>query len=128
MIQSGMLSVQEGRRLLDYPDIEQQNKLATASEERILKYLDLMVEEGEYNPPDPFMDLQLADQLCTQYYNLYVAANLEEEKADMLRTFSTQTKALIMQTQAPAQPAPTPQANPMPTPQSALIPNVPGAA
>lgn len=128
MIQAGMVSVSEGRRLLDYPDIEQQNKLAVAAEERILKYLDLIVEEGDYNPPDPFMDLQLADQLCTQYYNLYMAANLEDDKADLLRTFSTQTKALIQQMQTPAAPMPTPQAAPQPLPQSPMIPNAPAAA
>lgn len=128
MIQAGMLSVSEGRRLLDYPDIEQQNKLAVASEERILKYLDMIVEDGDYNPPDPFMDLQLADQLCTQYYNLYMAANLEEEKADMLRSFSTQTKAMITSMQAPAMAQPMPQAAPMPQPQSPMVQNVPGAA
>lgn len=129
MIQSGMLSVAEGRRLLDYPDIEQQNKLATASEERILKYLDQIVEEGEYNPPDPFMDLQKANELVTQYYNLYVASDLEEEKAQMLRDFSTQTQAMITQMSQPMMPAaPTPQAAPQPLPQSPMIPNVPGVA
>lgn len=128
MIQAGMISLGEGRRLLDYPDLEQQSKLAIAAEERILQYLDKIVEDGDYNPPDPFMDLQLADQLCTQYYNLYMAADLEEEKADLLRTFSTQTKALIQQMQAPAAQMPTPQAAPMAAPQSPMIPNAPGAA
>lgn len=123
MIQSGMVSIAEGRRLLDFPDIEQQNKLANAGEERILKYLDLIVEEGDYNPPDPFMDLQLADTLCTQYYNLYVAADLEEEKADLLRTFSTQTKALIQEMMAPAPQPDMPQAMPQPLPQSPMVPN-----
>lgn len=126
MIQGGMISVSEGRRLLDYPDIEQNSKLENASEERILKYLDEIVEDGEYNPPDPFMDLQLADKLCTQYYNLYVAANLEEERADLLRTFSTQTKALIQQMQMPAAPAPVPQAAPEALPQSPMVPNAVG--
>lgn len=128
MIQAGMISLGEGRRLLDYPDIEQQSKLAIAAEERILKYLDMIVEDGDYNPPDPFMDLQLADQLCTQYYNLYMAANLEEDKADLLRTFSTQTKAMIQSMQAPAMAMPTPQAAPEAPAQSPMIPNAPGAA
>ena len=94
MVTSGMISIKEGRRLLDYPDLGQIEKLANASEERIFQILDKIVEEGEYTPPDPFMDLQLANDLCVQYYNLYTAAKLEEERAEMLRTFFTQVQTL----------------------------------
>src|SRR5712671_1961465 len=74
MIQSGMITIREGRRLLDYPDLQQVEKLANASEERIFKYLDGIVEDGEWNEPDGFMDLELAKELTVQYYNLYVPA------------------------------------------------------
>lgn len=140
MVQSGMISVQEGRRLLDYPDLEQAEKLANASEERILQILDEIVEDGKYTPPDEFMDLQLAVTLSVQYYNLYAAAKLEEKKADLLREFNTQCHDLVQAAQQPAPApgappggpmdpgaAPTPQAAPMAPPQSPLIPNAPGA-
>lgn len=105
MIQSGMISIQEGRRLLDYPDLEQVEQLANASEERILQALDAIVEDGEYTSPDPFMNLQLANDLCTQYYNLYSANKLEEERAQMLRDFHTQVQTLVMAATPPAPPA-----------------------
>ena len=127
MIQAGMISIKEGRRLLDYPDIEQVEKLANASEERIFQYLDDIVEEGKYCPPDAFMDLGLAEELTVQYYNLYVPAKLEEDKAEQLRTFWTQINALknMATPQMPAQQQPqTPQANPMALPQSPLVPNM----
>ncbi len=122
MAQSGMISMQEARRLLDYPDLEQVDKLANASEERILQILDEIVEDGKYTPPDPFMDLQLAVQLVTQYYNLYSSAKLEEKKAQQLRDFFTQTNDLI-QASMPQQPQP--QAVPAPPPVSPLLPNSP---
>lgn len=139
MIQAGMLSLKEGRRLLDYPDIEQVERLANASEERIFQILDEIVSEGKYTPPDPFMDLQLANELVVQYYNLYVSAKLEEERAEMLIQFHSQVQAIIQAAQAPppmapgAPPAPNapspqsqpqnaPQANPEPLPTSPLIP------
>ena len=132
MIQGGMVTIKEGRRLLDYPDLEQSEKLANASEERIFQYLDEIVEDGEYTGPDPFMDLALAKEIVVQYYNLYVPAKLEEERADMLRTFYTQVGDLIQAATPPvpsappgAAPggAPQPQAAPQPQPQSPLIPN-----
>lgn len=122
MIQSGMITIKEGRRLLDYPDLEQVEKLANASQERIYQILDKIVEDGDYTPPDPFLDIQLATEITVQYYNLYIGAKLEEERAQMLRDFYTQLNDL-KQAAAP-QPQPgTPQANPQPLPQSPLVPN-----
>ena len=124
MIQSGMISIKEGRRLLDYPDLGQMETLANASEERIFQYLDEIVENGKYTGPDVFMDLSLATQLVVQYINLYVPSKLEQSKADMLRTFFTQIQA-IMQAAQPPPPPPqaSPTALPQPTPQSPLVPN-----
>lgn len=130
MMQSGLLTPQEGRRLLDFPDIEQVDKLANAGEERILKILDDIVEKGKYVPPDPFMDLSLATQLVGQYYNLYAEAKLEESRAQMLRDFFTQIQALQQQAMTPppapaGQPGAAPQAVPQPPPVSDMLPNVP---
>lgn len=124
MIQGGMITIQEGRRLLDYPDLEQIEKLANASEERIFQILDDIIENGKYTPPDSFMNLDLATQLTTQYINLYLSAGLEEAKAQKLRDFFSQVQALkqAAQPQQPAMPAATPQAAPEPLPQSPLVP------
>lgn len=128
-VQSGMYSMQEGRRLLADPDIEQVDKLLNASEERIFKILDKIVEEGEYTPPDPFMDLDKANELVVQYYNLYVAAKLEEERAEMLRSFKSQIDTLqqaAMQSMMPAvSPTPPVQAVPESRPTSPMLPNIP---
>lgn len=126
MIQAGMISIQEGRRLLDYPDLEQMEKLANAAEERIFQILDKIVEEGEYTPPDPFMDLNLATQHVVSYINLYGQAGLEEEKMQLLRDFFSQVQAVKAAATPPAPPAATPnppQAQPQPLPQSPLVPN-----
>lgn len=129
-VQAGMLTIKEGRRLLKFPDLEQNEKLDNASEERIFKILDAIVEDGEYTPPDPFLDLQLATQLTVQYINLYLAANLEEDKADMLRTFFNQCQELLMVATQGMQPGPSPVplASPEAPPTSPLVPNVPPQA
>ncbi len=126
MVQAGMLTLKEGRRLMKFPDLEQNEKLDNASEERIFKILDGIVESGDYTPPDPFIDLDLATILTVQYINLYLAANLEEEKADLLRTFFNQVQTIK---QAAMPPPPqmglpaAPPANPEPAPTSPLVPN-----
>lgn len=137
MVQSGMITLKEGRRLLDYPDIDQIEKLANAAEERIFQQLDGIIEDGEYNPPDPFTDLMLAEEYVVDYINLYSQAKLEEEKMQMLRDYFTQVQALKQAATPPAPPpmpgpgapgAPAPQANPEPAPTSPLVPNAPAPA
>lgn len=131
MIQSGMITIREGRRLLDYPDLDQIEKLANASEERIYQILDEIIENGKYQRPDPFMDLGLAKDTVVQYYNLYSSAKLEEDRCQMLRDFYSQVLDLVAAAQPPAPPQAAqmpangnpPQAQPMPLPQSPLVPN-----
>jgi Phage portal protein, SPP1 Gp6-like len=128
-VQAGMLTLREGRRLLKFPDLEQDEKLANASEERIFKILDDIVHDGKYTPPDPFIDLQLAVNLVVQYINLYLAANIEEEKAELLRTFFKQCQTLIqMGTPAPQPQLAPPTASAAPAPVSPLVPQNPPAA
>jgi hypothetical protein len=110
MITSGMISIKEGRRLLDFPDLSQMEKLANASEERIFQILDKIVEEGEYTMPDSFMDLELASELTTQYYNLYAGAKLEEERCQMLRDFFTQIQEFSQEAMTATMAPPVPGA------------------
>jgi len=128
MIQAGMIDVREGRRLLDFPDLEQVEKLANASEERILQVLDEIIDTGEYNPPDSFMDIQLAKKLVVQYYNLYGAAKLEEEKMQLLRDFNSQVDSLVQQATPPPMPAQGGIGVPQAPPVSDLMPIAGGAA
>ncbi len=126
MIQAGMISIQDGRRLLDYPDLEQMETLANAGEERIFQILDKIIDEGIYTPPDTFIDLQLATTTVVQYINLYGQAKLEERKAAMLRDWFSQLQAIKMAAMPPPMAgAPSPQANPQPAPTSPLVPNSP---
>lgn len=128
-MQSGLYTPQEGRRLLGFSDTEQVDKLQVAAEERILKILDEIVESGTYTPPDKYMDLMKANELVTQYYNLYLAAGLEESKASLLRMFDSQLQALVMAASPPAPvQMPAQMGNAAPLPTSDLIPNVTGAA
>lgn len=138
MVQSGMITLQEGRRMLDFPDIEQVERLANAGEERIFKILDDIIDTGKYTPPDPFMDLELATTSTVQYINLYLPAGLEESKAAKLRDFFNQVQTLKQASQPPPMPgaqvppgpggAPSPTAVPEAPATSPLIPNAPQAA
>ncbi len=127
LVQAGMLTIKEGNRLMRFPDTEQNQRLENSSEERTYKMLDAIVEKGKYEQPDAFLDLVFASNTVVQYYNLYVAANLEESKADLLRKFWSTCQDMQTVAQPPPAPVP-PQATPQPLPQSPLVPNAVPAA
>ena len=123
-LQGGAINIKEWRRLTRVPqDLEQNERLDCASENRVFQILNKIVEKGDYTEPDVFMDLGNAIDLTVKYYNLYMSAKLEEPKAEMLRTFFKQCQALLQAGQPPPMAAPTPQTNPQPLPTSPLVPN-----
>jgi hypothetical protein len=127
-IQSGYVDIQEGMRLLDFPDLGQHETLQNAAIERIFKILDDIVETGSYEPPDQFLPIPKATQTVVQYINLYATCKLEENKLQMLRDWFAALNVLQQQMMPPPMPAPQPQAQPVPPPQSNLVPNQPPQA
>lgn len=126
-VQAGMIDPITGRRLLDFPDLEQQETLANAQEDWINMYLEKIVDEGEYNPPEPEMSIPLAKQLTLQYIAQGHVNNLDPDRMDQLRLFNSQLDMLTQQAQSQQPQGAQPQAQPQPTPQSDLVQNVPGA-
>lgn len=94
--QDGYIDPRTARKLSDFPDLQQVESLSNAVEERILNILDKIVDDGDYTPPDQFMDLELANQLALQYYNQFYNQGLELEKLEMLTQFMTQIEELKM--------------------------------
>lgn len=127
MMQAGIISPQEGRRLISFPDISQIDKLENASEERIFKQLDLIVEKGEFEAPDQYTNLELAEKFVDQYFNLYQAAKLTDERLEMLSNYKIAVNALKMQmSQAlgPQTQQPMPQGVPESRPVNPMLPQV----
>lgn len=131
-LQAGFLSPRQGRRLLDFPDLEQVESLANAEEDYLCSVFDKIVDNGDYTSPDPLDDLNLAKQLCLEYYAQGKNNNLREDRLDMLRTYLQQIKEIeeeVARQMAPPMPMPgmtgEPLAPPMPMSPSDLVPNVP---
>lgn len=130
-MQAGLMSPRTGRRLLDFPDLEQVEDLQNAEEEWINEVLEKIVEAEDvetfiYTAPEPEDDLQLCLELGLEYYARGKKSNLDEWKLDLIRKFITDTK-LLQGVAATPPPQPQPQAASMAQPQSDMIANVPGA-
>ena len=138
LMRAGLIDSQTARKLLDYPDLSQVQSLLGAAEDWIMSTLDSIVEDGKYVPPDPWMNLQMAETLGLQEFSLGSANKMEPEKLDYLRRWITQVRdykeaaakfaaaqAQAAAPQAPAGPAgalPPGQGVPAPAPVSQLLP------
>lgn len=102
-IQAGFMSPRQGRRALDFPDLDTIESLANAQEDLLTMTLDAMLDEGRYRPPEPTDDLPLAKELVLEYLQRYRQYDdAEYEKLDMLRRFSSQVDTLMKRAMGPA--------------------------
>lgn len=126
LIQAGLIPQDQALALLDFPDLEGFISLQTAAQDNIERYLETMMDEGRYMPPEPFMNLELA---LTMTQNAYLRAkcdNLPEDRLELLRTFMDDINTLLGANQPPPElppPAPGgPVGEPLPPPTSDLLP------
>lgn len=94
LVRRGLIDPVEQRELLNFPDIEASNQLSTSQDEYLKEIFERMLEEGEYTPPDPLDNLQLARKLCVQFYALGKKLGESEEKLELFRQFVRDLAAL----------------------------------
>lgn len=129
LIQAGMIDKQNGQRLLDFPDLESYNSLATAPIDDIDSMLENMIDNGLYATPEPYQNLSLGISMCQNAYLKAKTDKVPEENLELLRTWIKEAQNMVQPPQAPqGMPMGSPQAAPMAPPQSDLIPNAPGGA
>ena len=129
MIKSGMISPEEGKDLLDFPDFEAHQTLSSADTNLTKKMVSLITEKGEYNPPEPEQNLAFAATYAQQAYLQGLIDSLPESRLELLQRYmddARRLEALGTEPVAEALPAAPvgPQAVPEPLEQSELIPNV----
>lgn len=124
MMQAGLISLDVGRRLLDYPDLEAEENLANSTVDYLHMILDKMVEDGDYTPPEVFDNLKKARELALEYYSAGKLNNLAEDRLELLRQFLRQIDEMQAGALAAMAPPPVAPADPTSTPQSELVPNI----
>ena len=124
-IAAGFVTKRQGKKLLDFPDLEMQDALQSAAEDYITEMLDKVVDDGEpFVPPEPYDDIKLYREMALEYYQRGKTQGLEEERLDELRRLLAQLDYLLAKQMAAAQPpvGGPPAAPPQAVPPSPLVP------
>ena len=94
----GLIDPQTARRLLDMPDLDAETTLELAPAHAIDRIIEKILDEGEYEPPEPFMDLRLALNKGYNAVNHAISMGVPEDRITLLRLFTTQVHDLLEQT------------------------------
>lgn len=132
-ISAGFMTPRQGRRALDFPDLDTVESLANAQEDLLSMRMDDMLDGKPYRPPEPTDDLALAKEMCLENIQRYRQFDdAESAILDRLRRFNSQIDYLMKRAMgpgiaaapAPGAPAPegTPQGRPTQAPVSELMP------
>jgi hypothetical protein len=113
-VAAGWLDEQQAKRLLDFPDLDNENDLTGASRDLVDMHLEKMLEDGELQEPDPASDLEYAFVRTQQTLALSRLEGAPEDRLDLLRDYLADVKALLDRGQMVASAAPMPQPAPPP--------------
>lgn len=107
MLQGGLLDKQQALVLLDYPDLESVNNMATAAYKDIQLLIEEMLEKGKYHVPEPMMNIPMALKMVNSAYLHAKANGAPEDRLDLLRRFLEES-ATLLQSQLASPFAPQP--------------------
>jgi hypothetical protein len=113
MAQAGLLSPMEARALLNYPDLEAVNQLATAHIDDVDLLIEQMLEKGKYHPPEAFSNLPFAVERIQSAYLRAKIEDAPEERLELLRRYVDEA-IRVLQTQQMAEQATQAALNPAP--------------
>lgn len=106
--------------LLDFPDTKSVVSLKVAQRRDLKRMIEQIIDDGEYQPPEPFINLEMAKPLAQSYYLMSRSEGMPEARLELLRRFMDDVQAMIDAAMPP--PAP-PMAAPgltSPDPMAAL--------
>jgi hypothetical protein len=117
MVNAQMISPDEGRKMLDFPDLDKFNRLATADVDDLERLFESFIKGGKYIEPLIYQNLQLGIKLGTSYY---LRANLDgvsESKLNNILRWLQEASDMLAPPQAPQAPPPAVEMN-LPTSMS----------
>ncbi len=128
-VQAGWIDKDFAMQLINFPDLDEYVNLETAPLELTRKILSKMINDGEYTPPNQYMNLNLCLQLATLEVVRAQLDGVDEDKLQLIRDFIDEVNDLITKTTPPPPPPPPapqpPQAPGVPPQASQQVPGVP---
>ena len=139
LYQAGFLGKEEAFSLLDFPDLEAASSRVGADYNDIMMIIEKMLDEGKYQTPEPYQNLELGVKEVQRAYLKARMNSAPKDRLELLRRWISQAQNMMGLAKPPPMPdmggglpmggAPMPGmgqempiAAPMPSPVSPLVP------
>lgn len=106
LVQSGYIEPEEALSLLNFPDLKGFFNLKTAAIDDIKFMLEGIIERGEYTPPEPYMNLNLAIKMAQASYLRSKTDGTPEDRQELLRRMIDECQYLLGALTTPQEPSP----------------------
>lgn len=94
-IQAGFIDRDQAMKLLDFPDLEGYFKFNNAGLLDIDRLVEKFIDEGEYETPEPYQNLNAGIVKMQQAYLVYRADGAPEERLELFRRWIEDANTLI---------------------------------
>jgi hypothetical protein len=103
LMSAGLIGKEDGMKLLDFPDLQEFYNFNNAGLENIERTIELMIDKGEYQTPEPYQNLQLGITKMQQAYLMYKNADAPEERLELFRRWIEDAQSLMNNAQLQVQ-------------------------
>lgn len=103
LLQAGFVGKEDAKKLLNFPDLEGFYNMENAGLEDIERQIEMMIDEGEYQTPEPYQNLNLGIQKMQQAYLMYKSQGAPDDKLDLFRRWMSDADSLMKSAQQDVQ-------------------------
>lgn len=102
LIDTGLITPEEGKGLLNFPDVTAHMNRTMAPEQFLKNAIDTILEKNIYIPPDQFQDLELGIRMFNQSINYYRTVDVPPDSIFLLEQWVSDAIAIVNQQQQQA--------------------------
>lgn len=95
LMSAGLIGKEDGMKLLDFPDLQEFYNFNNAGLENIERAIELMIDKGEYQTPEPYQNLQLGITKMQQAYLMYRNSDAPEERLELFRRWIEDAQSIL---------------------------------
>lgn len=103
LLQAGFIAKEDAMKLLNFPDLDAFYNMQNAGLEDIERQIEMMIENGDYETPEPYQNLQLGLEKMQQAYLMYRSQGAPDERLELLRRWMADADALLAQANSAVQ-------------------------
>jgi hypothetical protein len=95
LISAGFVSREDAIKLLDFPDLKSFYNFQTSAGEDISRTIEKFIDEGAYETPEPYQNLQYGIDKMQQAYLYYKSQSAPEENLELFRRWIEDARGLL---------------------------------